>query len=428
MAWFTGVADDHKDLLALLEEFATADNVQTVAVNAGGTGYVVGDVLTVSGGTSTTPASVEVVSVSSGVVTGVRVRNAGAYSVDPTLSGASTTGGSGSGCTLNLTMQEAGWETERYDTGSEDELILKGSGSGSDEIFVGARTFSVGAISANNWELAGFTGFNNALPWANQPGISPGRWDNQSPIGGAFLPLRDVSFSYWISITSRRIVVVAQTGSNYHFAHLGFVAPFSTSGQYPYPLLIAGTSSIPAREATQSVVGVGGFNDPTANALADLGPALLRFADGTWRPLKNAYNLSGGRVQISDQFHVWPPCQLGSVVLPPEDVWGGAGATVVFRSNRIIPVGVGGTPTFRFDPTPNTGGALYPVFPLTIVSFSAASIVAEIEGAVWVSGSTGGGSPAVPGDSVTAPSGERYRLFPSVNRAEPYNMWGLLEG
>lgn len=81
--------------------------VAAAAVASGGTGYRVGDVLTVSGGTSTRAARVYVagVNASTGAVTAVSVDEAGIYSATP-ASPASTTGGSGSGCTLTLTDGE----------------------------------------------------------------------------------------------------------------------------------------------------------------------------------------------------------------------------------------------------------------------------------------------------------------------------------
>lgn len=73
------------------------------AVAAGGGGYVVGDLLTVLGGTSTTPAQLIVSRVSgSGAVTAVSVTNAGNYSALPT-SPAGVSGGTGSGATFTIT-------------------------------------------------------------------------------------------------------------------------------------------------------------------------------------------------------------------------------------------------------------------------------------------------------------------------------------
>ena len=92
----------------------TAGGVQAVAtvdwmtnngatIGSGGTGYAVGNVLTVVGGTpfGGGAATLTVSAVSSGVVTAVTATNFGSYSTLPT-NPVSTTGGAGTGCTLNL--------------------------------------------------------------------------------------------------------------------------------------------------------------------------------------------------------------------------------------------------------------------------------------------------------------------------------------
>jgi hypothetical protein len=75
----------------------------TATVQSGGTGYTNGDVLTIVGGTAiTSAATYTVTGVSGGAVTSVTPLNFNQYSVLPT-NPVSTTGGTGSGATLNLT-------------------------------------------------------------------------------------------------------------------------------------------------------------------------------------------------------------------------------------------------------------------------------------------------------------------------------------
>jgi hypothetical protein len=79
--------------------------IDLASVSAGGSSYVVGDEITVSGGTAGEAAIVRVTSVSSGVVTGVDLIHAGTYTATPS-SPAATTGGSGSGATIALTFTD----------------------------------------------------------------------------------------------------------------------------------------------------------------------------------------------------------------------------------------------------------------------------------------------------------------------------------
>lgn len=111
--WQTGTTDNYLTALQALIDVATSDHVATVAVNAGGTGYVVGDVLTVAGGTSTYAATLLVTSVAAGVIDGVRVQNGGAYTADPTLTANTATGGTGTGASFDLTMSGTGWTVDR---------------------------------------------------------------------------------------------------------------------------------------------------------------------------------------------------------------------------------------------------------------------------------------------------------------------------
>ena len=72
----------------------------SATIQAGGTGYTVGDTLTLVGGTGGV-ATFTVATVSAGVITSVAPANFGQYSVAPT-NPVSVTGGTGSGATLNV--------------------------------------------------------------------------------------------------------------------------------------------------------------------------------------------------------------------------------------------------------------------------------------------------------------------------------------
>lgn len=72
----------------------------SATINAGGAGYVVGDVLTLTGGASSVTSTATVTTVSAGAVTAVVVRKPGVYTVLPS-NPISTTGGTGAGCKLN---------------------------------------------------------------------------------------------------------------------------------------------------------------------------------------------------------------------------------------------------------------------------------------------------------------------------------------
>lgn len=110
-----GTATSYINLADIIYQTAQNNGVSAVAVNSGGTGYVVGDILTVAGGTTTGAgaATLEVTSVSGGVIDGIKVKMAGAYSSNPTTTANAVTGGTGSSATIDLTMLAYGWTGNR---------------------------------------------------------------------------------------------------------------------------------------------------------------------------------------------------------------------------------------------------------------------------------------------------------------------------
>lgn len=82
---------------------ATCDIQMGLAtIAAGGTGYVVGDVVSIAGGTFTVPAKIKVAAVSgTGAVTGINLTATGDFTVAP-ANPAATTGGYGTGATFTL--------------------------------------------------------------------------------------------------------------------------------------------------------------------------------------------------------------------------------------------------------------------------------------------------------------------------------------
>ncbi len=84
----------------------TPTGLATVSVTAGGTGYAVGDIVKLSGGTSVFGASVRVTTVNAGAITGVAINEPGIYTAAPTAPFAST-GGAGTGATFGGTFTAA---------------------------------------------------------------------------------------------------------------------------------------------------------------------------------------------------------------------------------------------------------------------------------------------------------------------------------
>jgi len=133
MTWNSGTATNYRDLFNQLIQVATSRHLATVAVNAGGSGYVVGDVLglTNTGATFSHVAQVEVRTVGGGgAITSLRIWRGGAYTVDPTTTtGNALTGGTGTLATANLTFAATGWSTEMRTQQAVSAVVAAG-GSG----------------------------------------------------------------------------------------------------------------------------------------------------------------------------------------------------------------------------------------------------------------------------------------------------------
>jgi len=97
-------------------------SAQVAVVSAGGTGYTVNDVLTVSGGTGTA-AQLKVTGVSGGVITTVDILYGGVYTATPG-NPASVTGGTGSSATFTITYTSG----TRYRAFSTTGTIASGTG------------------------------------------------------------------------------------------------------------------------------------------------------------------------------------------------------------------------------------------------------------------------------------------------------------
>ena len=82
-----------------VEDVSTHKAIMTSVVS-GGTGYAVGDVLTVTGGVSTAPTEIKVTKVASGVITEAVIETPGVYTVPPGGT-VSVTGGTGTGATFS---------------------------------------------------------------------------------------------------------------------------------------------------------------------------------------------------------------------------------------------------------------------------------------------------------------------------------------
>lgn len=131
------------------------------------------------------------------------------------------------------TLAEAnGWTVLRYDDVSANrELILKGVGlSGTEEIFVGFRTYQDAGANYYNLLAATFIGYVAGNSFDTQPGAI---------LSG--VPAHNNRIDYWLTLNGQRIVLAMKVGSPvYESCYVGKFLPYALPTQYPYPVVCGG--------------------------------------------------------------------------------------------------------------------------------------------------------------------------------------------
>lgn len=125
-----------------------------------------------------------------------------------------------------------GWQVLRYVTNVDNrELILKGAGlSGTEEIFVGFRTYQDSSADYYNLVAAVFTGYVAGNTFDTQPGAY---------LSG--VPAHNNRIDYWLTLNGQRIALAMKVGTPvYESAYVGKILPYGRPSQYPYPVVCAG--------------------------------------------------------------------------------------------------------------------------------------------------------------------------------------------
>lgn len=128
-----------------------------------------------------------------------------------------------------------GWQVLRYDAVSVNrELILKGTGlSGTEEIFVGFRTYQDSTADYYNLLVGVFTGYVAGNSFDTQPG---------KKLSG--VPAHNNRIDYWLTLNGQRIALAMKVGTPvYESCYVGKCLPYGRPSQYPYPVVCGGMLS-----------------------------------------------------------------------------------------------------------------------------------------------------------------------------------------
>lgn len=188
-----------------------------------------------------------------------------------------------------------GWDVLRYDTSTENhELILKGEGfTGTEEIFVGFRTYQSADADYYNLVAGTFTGFVSGNSFDNQPGAI---------LSG--VPAHNNYIDYWITWNAQRIALAMKVGTPvYESCYVGKFLPYAFPSQFPYPVVCIGM--LDGTPATR-------FSD-TSHAMGyrgDRNNMRMRDTDGTWQtpscyPFSDE-TISGPLRDTNNYYHLMP--------------------------------------------------------------------------------------------------------------------------
>jgi hypothetical protein len=189
------------------------------------------------------------------------------------------------------------------------ELILEGPGaSGTDSIFVGMRSYTNVSYSLYDIFFNGFTGYLADNDFENQPGgLSRASGLDNQPL----IPMLAQPMTYWLFVSGRRIMGVVKVGNYYEHFYLGFIKPYYTPAQFPYPLVVAGSSMDTAYNIpNHSDISIyhKAYWDCCRN-YKDSSKSALRFRDltGNWRGMYNQTPTPGQDAEYSYYAQgVWP--------------------------------------------------------------------------------------------------------------------------
>lgn len=130
-----------------------------------------------------------------------------------------------------LAAAGAEWEIMRYDnTSANHELIMKAPGlSGTEEIFIGIKTYESVPSDYYNYAIGTFTGYVAQNTFETQP---------NAKIQGC--PAHNNAITYFIAVNGQRIAACLKVGTPvYEHFYAGKILPYAKPGEYPYPMLNA---------------------------------------------------------------------------------------------------------------------------------------------------------------------------------------------
>jgi len=321
--------------LRIISNGAFAQQAASASVSAGGSGYAVGDILQVQGGSARLPAKFQVATLSGSAVATVNLfEGGGVYATTPSnpaategvgpdtfagndactltvsyqaitgTTGLSVSGGTGSSATVDITLAQTGWAVDDRDknnwadddiaNGDEKQVTLVGDASGfTNKPYIHLATGrTTSGLNTRHWvEVWMSVAHNAALTIQNQPGRTPYYVaDNGSFLVFPQNAANDTDF--WFSADDLRIMAIINENPSantddgrYQHLYVGFMDRMKTETEDPYPALLSCSCrdrDVDPSVASTSITGLAEQRAPSN------GPAYYyRTEASAWAQVKN---------------------------------------------------------------------------------------------------------------------------------------------
>lgn len=299
------------------------------------------------------------------------------------------------------------------------EVIFKAPGNaGADTVYTGIRAEYDAAAGWYNLFLNGYTGFDPSITsWFLHPGALPGfgmTMVKPTPM----VPVWDAAMPFWFVATGRAFRFGVKVSTSYEGGYLGFILPYATPGQYPYPLAVGGSlvpnQSVRSADWRYSSVSFRhgvfpgpGFNSSSHESDDRWASLYLRSPSGDWlwfanRPAANS----------SDPESINGPTFTTSVPYPPTANQGGW--------RNVWPHCMNGQWTTGKRPYRECLGGGYIIQPCVLIQRGGvAAVFGELEGVFAISGYQNAA------ENTTVVNGKTHTIFQNAYRNSVHEYWTL---
>lgn len=298
------------------------------------------------------------------------------------------------------------------------EVIFKAPGNaGSDEIFTGIRSEYNAAAGWYNLFMNGYTGYDaNVQSWFNQPGALPGYGMAGYQYVVPMVPCWGTSIPYWFVATGRSFRFAVKISSSYEGGYLGYILPYATPSQYPYPLAVGGSlvprTDLRGAEWRYSYTSIrhGVYPAPGCDSYATAegrqATLYIRNPDGEW-----AYFGNRGDLPATDESKIYAPSVGGTSPYTPGGNWRGVWPHCMNDANAWT---VGKRP---YRECLGGGYIVQPCIPLQRSPYPC--VYGELEGTYVISGYQN------TAENTTTVSGKNMVIFQNAYRNSAHEFWAL---